>query len=67
MCRQGLVALNNHTVQPARQLKEGDQISNRTPRKILTVKVLQLPQRGKPNDDCYEIVSQEWLPEEELI
>jgi len=67
ICRQGLVTLNNRPVPPARRLKEGDQISIRTPRKLLTVKVLHLPQRGKPGNGCYEIVSQEWLPEEELI
>jgi ribosomal 50S subunit-recycling heat shock protein len=67
MCRLGLVTLNNHTIPPARSIKVGDVISIRTRSKILTIKILQLPQRGKSNVDCYEIINQEIVPEEDLF
>jgi ribosomal 50S subunit-recycling heat shock protein len=67
MCRLGLITLNNHAIPPARSIKVGDDISIRTPGKNLTIKILQLPQRGKPNVDCYEIINQEILPEDDLF
>lgn len=67
MCRLGLVTLNNRNATPARRVKMGDYISIRTPHKILTIKILQLPQRGRSNDGCYEIINQEILPKEELF
>jgi ribosomal 50S subunit-recycling heat shock protein len=67
MCRLGLVTLNNRTAPPARRVKIGDYIAIRTPHKILTIKILQLPQKGKSNKGCYEIINQEILPKDDIF
>ncbi len=67
MCCLDLVTLNNRTTPPASRVKIGDYISIRTSHKILTIKILQLPQRGRYNDGCYEIINQEILPKDEIF